>query len=477
MTNCTLIYPTPSEDSPNRNLSLGIIFIGASLEQKGYSVEYIDLRFDSWDAIKQILINGTRILAVSAMTGYQCSQAAEIFAFSKKIAPNTITVLGGVHPSMLSRECLREPDIDFIVEGEGEETMCELTAAILDGTHDFSGIKGVGWKKDGQVVINENRPFIDLATLPYPITAKTRRFFEIAARTGHLSYFTTRGCPFRCTFCYNIVFNRRKWRTFPAARLEEDLSRMRREVPFDHVYFVDDYLGHNRARLGEVSDTMQRLGISWHSSIRVNDIDSETASMFERGNCSLLLLGIESAAENVQQTVLVKDYRKGIEDVRNCVLSIAATKIKPLYSFMYNVPGETVEDLERTFALAEWIHKTDARARIGFYAYTPYPGTPLYDRALKNGFNPPSNLAGWAKMSLSNELNPLYRDLYYIAGLHFRGREGDRTDENFPGVRRLQILPFEVASHLRWKKRSFVYSSFERTMVRGLISRASRRAR
>jgi anaerobic magnesium-protoporphyrin IX monomethyl ester cyclase len=477
MKDCALIYPIPSQDSPNRNLALGIVFAGAALEQKHFDVQYIDLRFDPWDSIRQVLVNGIKILGVSAMTGYQCAQAQAIFSMAKQLAPHTVTILGGVHASMLPKDCLREPNIDFVVDGEGEETICELVSAILDGTHDFSGIKGIGWKRNGELVINEKRPFLDLGTLPFPLTQKTRRFFEIAARTRHLSYFTTRGCPFRCTFCYNIVFNRRQWRTLPIARLEEDLKRLRREVEFDHVYFVDDYLGHNRKRLSEVADTMQRLGISWHSSIRVNDIDSETATMFERGNCTLLLLGVESATDNVQQRVLVKDYRRGIEDVRKCVLSIVRTKIEPLYSFMYNVPGETTEDLENTFALAEWIYRTDSRARIGFYAYTPYPGTPLYDLALRNGFQPPKDLSGWAKLSLSNELNPRLRDLYYIAGLHFRGRHGDRTDENFPGLRRLQILPFEMLSHLRWKKRSFVYSTLERKMVRGLISRATRRAR
>jgi radical SAM superfamily enzyme YgiQ (UPF0313 family) len=143
---------------------------------------------------------------------------------------------------------------------------------------------------------------------------------------------------------------------------------------------------------------------------------------------------------------------------------------------MYNVPGETDDDLEQSFALAEWIYRTDRRAMIGFYAYTPYPGTPLYQHALNSGFTPPKRLTDWETFSLSNELNPRLRDLYFIAGLRFRSRSGDRTDQNFPGLRRLQILPFELSSRVRWRTRRFVYSGVERHAVRTLIGNATRRS-
>jgi hypothetical protein len=240
---------------------------------------------------------------------------------------------------------------------------------------------------------------------------------------------------------------------------------------------VDDYLGRKVDRLGGVAETMRRVGLTWHSSIRVNDISEQTAKILSEGNCTLLLLGVESASEEVQQGVLVKDYRGGVNDVQRCVTTLARTPITPLYSFMYNVPGESSEDLAETASLAEWIYRTDNRARIGFYAYTPYPGTPLYEQALKDGFTPPSRLADWGEMSLSNELNPRLRDLYFIAGLRFRGRRGDRTDENFPGWRRLQIAPFELAARLRWKTKKYVFTDFERWAVRTLIERATRRDR
>lgn len=475
MIDCLLVFPIPSKDSPNHNVALGMLFVGATLERQGYSVRYVDLRFDSWDQMIGIVKDGVRVVGISTMTGNQCVQAATILSAVKALQPRVLTVLGGVHPTMLPRETLSsEPDLDCIVLGEGESTMPDVVRAARDGSTDFKGVAGVAWKSGGEVVINPGRPFLDLGETEFPLTTQTRRFFEIAARTNNLSYYTTRGCPFRCSFCYNLVFNDRKWRQLPLDVLYEHLSLLRREFDAKHVYLVDDYLGHGAKRLTAVSETIARTGLAWRSSIRVSDITPEIANVLDSHGCDSLLLGVESASPSVQQGVLVKDYKHGADDVRSCVNSLRATRIRPLYSFMYNVPGETTDDLEASFELAEWIYKTDKRAMIGFYAYTPYPGTPLYHQALANGFKPPVRLAEWGEYSLSNELNPKLRDLYFIAGLRFRGRSGDRTDQNFGGLSRLKIAPFELLSRVRWATRRFCYSDFERNSVRSMIERASR---
>jgi anaerobic magnesium-protoporphyrin IX monomethyl ester cyclase len=476
MVHCLLVFPVPSRDSPNHNVALGMLFVGTMLERAGYSVRYLDMRFDDWSTLVQVLRDGVRVVGVSAMTGHQCGQAARIFNLAKRIDPKIVTVLGGVHATMVPNDTLDEPDIDYLVLGEGEETMVELVGAIAKGDEP-NGIRGLAWKdRHGEVTVNPSRPFMDLADVPFPLTPSTRRFFEIAARTKSLSYYSSRGCPFRCTFCYNLVFNDRKWRQLPPAILQDHLTIMRREFAADHVYLVDDYIGHGKRRLSELAEAMARVGVTWHSSIRVSDITEEVAGILERGGCNSLLLGVESASRDVQQGVLLKDYKSGADDVRRCVQAISRTRIRPLYSFMYNVPGETDDDLEQSFALAEWIYRTDRRAMIGFYAYTPYPGTPLYQHALNSGFTPPKRLTDWETFSLSNELNPRLRDLYFIAGLRFRSRSGDRTDQNFPGLRRLQILPFELSSRVRWRTRRFVYSGVERHAVRTLIGNATRRS-
>src|SRR5688572_8091878 len=99
MIDCALVYPNPSLDSPNRNLALGIMIVGAALEGRGFSVEYFDLRFDDEDRLRQLLQSGVRAVGVSAMTGEQCVKAAQVFRMCKDLSPQTATVLGGVHGS------------------------------------------------------------------------------------------------------------------------------------------------------------------------------------------------------------------------------------------------------------------------------------------------------------------------------------------------------------------------------------------
>jgi radical SAM superfamily enzyme YgiQ (UPF0313 family) len=467
----------PSADSPNRNVALGIAFAGAALERAGWSVAYYDARIDDESVLRGYLRERPRLIGFSMMTGMQCSESKRLIGQVRAISADTKILLGGVHPSLFPKETLLDPDVDFVIVGEGELTIVDLMSALADGTHDLSDITGLAWKDGEQPVVNPERPFMDPATIRLPLTAGTRRLFAAAAGTRHLSYQTTRGCPFRCAFCYNVAFNDRTWRRLPIELVEEHLTELSRSVSFDHVYFVDDYVGRDKRRVAQLGAAMRRRGLTWHSSIRAPDIDAEMATLLEDGNCELLLFGLESASDRVMNDILVKDVKGGIDTVLSCVRHIAATRIKPLYSFMYNVPGETDREREETFRLADWIYHTDEKAQIGFYAYTPYPGTPLYQTALQKGFQPPSGFANWGEMSLQNELNQELRDLYYIAGLRFRNRRGDRTDENFPGWRRLMIMPFEAHARSRWREREFRYSSFERWAVRELISRASARNR
>src|SRR5207245_1329975 len=111
MLDCLLVFPVPSKDSPNHNVALGILFVGATLERHGLTVRYIDLRFDSWDLMVRVLSEGVRVVGISTMTGNQCVQASQIIDTVKAIRPDTVTVLGGVHPTMVPKETLAEPNL------------------------------------------------------------------------------------------------------------------------------------------------------------------------------------------------------------------------------------------------------------------------------------------------------------------------------------------------------------------------------
>ena len=226
----------------------------------------------------------------------------------------------------------------------------------------------------------------------------------------------------------------------------------------------------------EIAEILKKYNLKWTTSIRCPDIDEPTARVLQESSCQELLLGIESGSDRVLKEVVNKMYSKGTEDIRNCASILGKTDIKGRYNFISGLPSETMQEIHQSMDLADWIWKTDKNAKITFDAYSPYPGSKLYHVALKAGFKEPHDLEGWSKMTLSNEANPIAANLYYISGLKFRGKKGDSTDRNFPGLKRIIILPFEISANFRWKFRLLEYYGFEKAIIKKLFAWASKRS-
>jgi radical SAM superfamily enzyme YgiQ (UPF0313 family) len=255
----------------------------------------------------------------------------------------------------------------------------------------------------------------------------------------------------------------------PVEKLKREIGTLHREFGFNYLFLNDDNIGSNIARLNEIAVFLNSLGLKWGSCIRANDINKSSVAIMARNGCDRFLLGVESGSERILRDVIGKDLPHGLDDIRNAVRAIAGSGIKPTYSFMSNIPTETKSEARQSMDLADWIHRTDPYARIGFYVYAPYPGTKLFLEAKKNGAKMPSSILEWGSMSLSNDANPLAENLYYISGLKFRG---DVSRVKFPGWHRLKILPFEISGKIRWAIRWLSLYGFEKKIVKWLYKRA-----
>lgn len=464
-----LVYPNPSQDSPVKGTALSIFYVGAAAEKAGIDIDYVDERFDGKERIKELLAQDQpAVIGVSSMTGYQLQETLRIFQYVKDKHSNIKTVLGGVHGSLLPEECMKEDLIDFVVVGEGEETFTELVLAVT-GSQDYGKIRGIYWKENGKIIKNDERPFLSANDWPFPMTEKNKKYFRLSAEAGELFYLSSRGCPYRCRFCYNIVFNRRKWRLMPFDKFKQEIKALHDEFKFNYLFLNDDNVGSNIQRLREISIFLNSLGLKWGSCIRANDVTQESIAIMAANGCDRFLLGVETGSERILRDVIGKDLPNGIEDIRNAVKIIASSPIKPTYSFMSNIPTETEGELKQSMDFADWIHKTDPKARLGFYVYAPYPGTQLFYESQDLGYKMPSNAQEWSRMSLSNSENMIAENLYYISGLKFRG---DISKIKFPGIRRLQILPFELLAKIRWSLRFLKYYALEKIIIKRLYRNA-----
>lgn len=133
MIDCLLTYPIPTRDSPTKGPALSIFYPGAMLEQNGFCVEYFDERFDNFEDFLSLIKKDVFSVGVSSMTGYQLIGSKKILETVKKINPKIYTIFGGVHPSLLPQQCIKEPFVDLVVVGEGEKTLLELIKTLKDG--------------------------------------------------------------------------------------------------------------------------------------------------------------------------------------------------------------------------------------------------------------------------------------------------------------------------------------------------------
>lgn len=470
MIDAVLAYPMPSKESPSLRPALGIFYVGAMLERAGMKVEYFDERFDHLSKFESIIRRKPLVVGISSMTGYQLVGTKKLLETAKRIYPEIPTVLGGVHPSILPNECISENDVDFVVVGEGEKTFLHLIKAIKE-EEDLGQIKGIWWKKNGKALDNGAQPFIEPKEWPFPMTEKNMRYFELAAQSGELMYQSSRGCPYDCKFCYNVVFNKRTWRKAPLEKVESELQIMTDKLSFDRIMLCDDNIGVERNRIIELSKIFKRFDIKWFSSIRT-EVDVELLRILEKNNCYHLLLGIESGSDRILKDVIGK--RHTVKDIRKCTKAFAQVGVRGRYNFIYGLPGDTLKDLYMSMELADWILKKDKNAIVVFDAYVPYPGTVLYKKAIKNGFREPEGMTEWSKMNMSNPINKTAEAIYFISGLKTRGKRGDLTSTNFPGFKRLLILPFEILAHIRWRLRFLSFYKFEKYFIQKLFAYATK---
>lgn len=473
---CVLVYPVPTPDSPVKGTALSIFFPGAALEREGFAVEYVDERMDDAGRLAELLKENPLCVGVSSMTGFQLKGAKRALELVKKINPKIPTIMGGVYASILPEQCIKEDFVDFVVIGEGELTLSELVKEIKNNKN-FHGIKGMWWKKNGEIIRNLPRQFMDLKDLPYPVTDKTRKYYEIAAKTNEIMFPTSRGCPHKCRFCYNLIYNNRRWRPIPIDKVKEFIHRLATEFKINHMLLNDDNISANLERIKQVGEIMKDNHLTWDTSLRCDYCTEENLTALEAGGCRVLLLGIETGSERLLKSMIGKDYSKGIETIKDCARLLSKKSIVGFYSFMCNIPTESKEELMQSMDLADWIHKTDKKGRISFFTYAPYPGTNLYEEALKQGFKEPQTMDEWSEIGLSNKINPIAENLYYISGLRFRGGKGDTTSKNFPGIKRLLIWPFEITAHIRWNARILRFYGLEKFIIKKLFRYASKRIR
>jgi len=319
------------------------------------------------------------VVGVTAMSDSFLAALA-VCAGVKSRMPRSLTVLGGIHATILHDRILRDhADVDVVVRGEGEITLCEILR--VHAARRFDGIAGISFRQGGKVVCNGPREAGNLDDFPAP----AHRLVD-GSRYGARGIASSRGCPRRCSFCsirslYGGTVRFR--RTEGVIEEIRDLG----SAGARRVFFSDDNFTADPRRVSALCRRIVEEGfhrrIRFFAEGRVDDIcdNPMLPGILADAGFGALYLGAESGSQDI-----LDYYRKGITPaaVERCVSLCVEQNLTPVVSFILYGPRDTAATMRETLALARRIFENGAEI-----AYTemliPYPGTPIQARLQQDG--------------------------------------------------------------------------------------------
>ncbi len=344
-----------------RQLRLGLPLLGAMMAQRGHEVRiYAESLSDvDWDDVLSADLVGISTTTSTAIRAYRYAQRVRDAGIP--------VVMGGPHVTFLAEEAM--DFCDYVVRGEGEETLVELVD-YLQGRGSLENIKGLTYRAaDGRVVNNPDRPLLaSLTELPWPDLSLVVNGDKVYP-TPILS---SRGCPYGCEFCSVVLMFGRRVRVADPAEVVKQLKRMKH----DKVFFYDDNFFISKRRGKELLAEMIRakLDTSFFAQIRVDSVckngvvDKELLDLLWNAGCRIVYLGLESV-----NPATLKEYHKesSLDDMAGGLEALAQRGIKTHGMFVFGADSDTLESLSRTvdFALEHGLNT------VQFLALTPLPGT------------------------------------------------------------------------------------------------------
>jgi len=336
------------------------------------------------------------IVAVSTMTtNYQ--QSVDLIKKAKLISNKPFRVIfGGVHPTLMPDEVMKEDIIDYVCIGEGEEMLLEVCNTIKENG-DLRGIKNlclkIGSGESNEVVKNSLRPFIDLNTLPTPDLSifDERYFFKPFQGVIYRGIFlsTSRGCPRGCSYCVNNHLNRlfescgqNRIRFQAPTIVAKHISLIKKKYDINWIRFSDDtFLMRPLEDLCEMTSLLKPLNIMFGCAVDPVTVTEEKVSKIKEMGCVSMSIGIETGNESIRHKILGRKISNN--QIRKAIQIIKAYDIKISAFNMIGLPGETCENVFETIRFNKELGIPDAN----LYILYPFPGTKIYNDYVTHSFN------------------------------------------------------------------------------------------
>ncbi|MFQ5646661.1 MAG: B12-binding domain-containing radical SAM protein [bacterium] len=371
------------QDLVRKGIPLSLGFLAGYLLEKGVEVKIVD---EQWGALTDEKIKELigqfqpSLVGITSLTPvvYRSFQLAQQL---KKVAPEITVILGNVHPTILPEESLKNEFVDIVVRGEGEVTLWECVQ-YREGKKDIRDIPGVSYKREGEIVHNKARPYEkDLDKFP-------RLAYEHICDSIPLPDFvptmilTSRGCPYRCIFCSSRDISGYVYRMLSPRRVVEDVEFLIEKYDIKGLWIADDNFVVNKKRTEEICRLFMERGINrkvtWGCQTRGDAIDGQILEVMKEAGCVNISFGIETGSQRLLDMI---DKNEKVEDNARAVRLTNQAGIMTRGAFILGLPTETRAETIQTIKFAKSLPLDVAK----FALATPYPGTELYNMAVKEG--------------------------------------------------------------------------------------------
>lgn len=384
-----LIKAAPKADRPSLSPPLGLLSLAAVLRGKA-EVTIYDAGFDMYgaapppiDKVKSLVReHQPDFVGLSVLTcerDCMCALAEAV----KQESPETTVIVGGPYPTAEPEGWRESEHIDWAVLGEAEETFPELVDC-LHGGRDPSGIQGVvDRESSGPHLVSP--PVADLDGLPLPAwdlvdlqhyrKLKFRNQTGLPAHTAFISISTSRGCPYKCSYCHDV--HGKRFRAMTVERVLEEVDAAVAQGARE-VHFVDDIFNFDLPRaksiFKEIADKHPKLRIAFPNGLRADRLDEEFAILAKRAGTWYAGVAVETATPRLQKMI---QKHLNLEKVRKAIQWLEGAGVRTRSFVMLGFPTETEEEMEATI---RYVIDSDT-SEAAFFNVVPYPGSHLHELA------------------------------------------------------------------------------------------------
>ncbi len=450
--------------------------IATFVRRRGFSVRVLDAEAENLTPAEtaQRIEDMDPLLAVIVVYGHQPSASTQNMTVSsaictalKNLNPNRKLALVGGHVAALPERTLREEAADFVCTGEGPYTILELLQAERSSSKDYSNVRGICYRHDGSVVSTAAAPLVkdldnDMPELAWDLLPMDRyrahnwHCFGDLQREPYASLYTTFGCPYHCSFCciqapFKSGEKQAGWkesvnsyRFWSPASVIAQIDKLVRDYGVRNIKIADEMFVLNARHILGICDAIIERGYDLNiwAYARVDTVKDGMLEKLKAAGFNWLAFGIEAASGRVRDDV---DKGFGQEEIFRTLKNVKAAGINVIANYIFGLPEDDLESMQATLDLALELNCEFAN----FYSAMAYPGSQLYNLAIKEGWPLPEKWSGYSQHAVDTLPLPT-KHLSGAEVLKFRDQAFQTYFSNPAYLKMIeQKYGFSTAEHIR----------------------------